>query len=572
MKRYSALIFLACLAVVLLVSFFSKVEAVSINTQVTVGNTVPSFSVDALESPASDASNPTNINANVTFVATATDMNTDQYYLLICKTNSAPTANVLSAPACNGGASNQLCVSSATNSGVQANCSHNTAGEVALTQVWYAFVCDRSSLSDCSAVGTQGATAADSPYHVNHAPTFSSVISTPTMNPGGSATFTVPAVSWTDTDGDQGKLLVCSTASITNGACSATTLCSSALTSTGSALSCTYSDGGNPVRQSATYNAYTFVVDSHNFAATGVGQGANVGYTINNMAPVVSSVIVNGVSAITLNPNATKSINITATVSDNNSCQDLGATAVAGKLYRSAIGAGACSATNSTNCYIIVATNCTQAGADSCSGATDATVSYSCSVALQYFTDPTDGLSAATNTYFAEDWKSTITATDVHSASGSAESVAGVEVNSLNSVILASSINYGGLAPGVTSGGGLINTPLTITNVGNVGINAEAQGGGSGLCKDSYPACATAVIPLANQKWEFVNNSTAWTSGTNILDSNFATLSLGIHKPSSTSAVTGNIYWGLAMPEGQAYGAYYGSTIINSLTSAPGSW
>jgi len=103
---------------------------------------------------------PTIFGNNVAFTATATDGQSDNYYLAICKTNSI-IANNNSAPTCAGG---NWCISSSTASGSQASCNYvSQAGDG--SKAWYAFVCDYNASSSCSS-SSQGTGNNGSPFYV----------------------------------------------------------------------------------------------------------------------------------------------------------------------------------------------------------------------------------------------------------------------------------------------------------------------------------------------------------------------------------------------------------------------
>ena len=194
---------------------------------------------------------------------------------------------------------------------------------------------------------------------------------------------------------------------------------------------------------------------------------------------------------------------------------------------------------------------------------------YNCTVPFEYFSDPTDG-TAGTNPYYADTWKSTVSASD-GTNTGTFESASGVELNSKNAMTITSSISYGALGPNVASSNGIIDKDVAITNIGNVGLDAETKGDGAGLCTD-YPGCAGSIIPHSNQKYVFVNNSTAYASGTT-LTGTLTTVLIDTDKPTYASHPKAkSIYWGLKIPAGQAYGSYTGSNTINSIVSAPANW
>jgi hypothetical protein len=576
--------FLICI-ILIVSSFRTNLFAESVNMSVTVGNDAPYFTTAPYESVASDGTTPTNIGSNVIFWASATDSNNNSYYLLICKNGNAPTPGNMSAPECNGGLTNRLCRSFLPfASGTLNSCLRSTSGDTAVeTMDWYAFVCDYNAGSLCSAAA-QGSGPNGSPYYINHRPTFPTAPVQPQINPGGTAIFTVLSANWGDTDSnptqDTGKLLVCASSGITAaGFCSGTELCASSLTAPGNNLSCSYNDSGNPVKAAGVYSAYTYIVDNHNFAASGVGQGANVGYLINNVSPVITNIIINGGSIISLEANATVPIVITALISDQNGCQNLATNPVSLKFYRSGIGVSGCTENNSS-CTIVPSTSCSVAitNPNTCTGATDPDVKYTCDLDLDYYTDPTDG-DALTNPYYANDWRSTVTAVDFASSSGSSESTSNVDVESMNAIQMTSSIDYGNLGPAIASGGGIINMPVTVTNVGNVGLDLEAKGGvGSDPSTTTGLSCLSggcsgSEILYSQQKWEYSNNTTTWNLGTNSLTTSLVSIPIDINKPTSSAHPTSkDLYWGLLIPAGQAYGTYTGSNTINSKLSAPGNW
>ncbi len=136
------------------------------------GNTIGWFTAN--ETPAitagpsdggSVAAAPTNVGSNISFTATATDADGDNYYLAICKTNSV-TANNEAAPSCGGG---NWGISSSTASGAQASVSYTALIGDASSNAWFAFVCDHNAESACSSAA-QGTGNNGSPFVVNHRP------------------------------------------------------------------------------------------------------------------------------------------------------------------------------------------------------------------------------------------------------------------------------------------------------------------------------------------------------------------------------------------------------------------
>lgn len=131
------------------------------NVTVAASNTAPTITDGPSDGGSSDSAR-TDQGRVITFNATATDAQSDQYYLAICKTNSV-TAGSNAAPTCGGGS---WAISSATSSGTSANASYTTTSDDVGSKEWFAFVCDKTSSSpDCSA-SSQGSGVNGSPFVV----------------------------------------------------------------------------------------------------------------------------------------------------------------------------------------------------------------------------------------------------------------------------------------------------------------------------------------------------------------------------------------------------------------------
>ncbi len=556
-KRIFLCAFVICVFAILQCMFYGDrrtflVNATSVNTSVTVGNSFPAFTSNPGEDPASSVTTPTAAGSSVVFKVTGTDPNNENYYLIVCSTDSVVPHNG-SAPTCGVSA---YCVSSATASGSVASCSFTTSVSTPLTNNWYAFVCDSNATNAKCSVSNQGTGDSGSPFIVNHQPSFSSISSTASANPGG-------VISWnavaSDQDSNTVKLLVCKTSSITSdGQCSggsSSTWCSSSFVA--SDPSCSYNVPG--VSPDGTKTAYVFVVDYYNAPATGAPQGSSRTFTINNVAPVVSTITFNAGSAINLVEGTTTSIPMSATVTDNNSCASAEIQSVTAYAYRSGVGYSSCNSSAASNpnyCYPEIV--CTQV-AGSCSGSTDASANYTCSVSMQYFADPTD-----TNTqYPTENWLNTFKAIDNNALVGTGQLTTGIEVNSLTAFTITSALNFGSL------GAGEKNDPLdkiTVTSAtGNVGIDEELSG--SSMCTD-YPTCSgspNTPIAVANQKYS-LSESTAYSVGTALTA---LPVEVELNVPKTTSVIQSfkNMWWGLLVPVGTIPGSYTG---INTVTAIKG--
>ena len=129
-------------------------------TTTTIGNQSPVFTTPPSDGGSHSGSgtgstdgNPTDSGDNVTFTATAHDVNSDSYYLAICRTESITVGNN-TAPTCTGGADDTWVISGASNdvsSDAEASITYtagsNSGAEGYCTSAetcgWLAFVCDK---------------------------------------------------------------------------------------------------------------------------------------------------------------------------------------------------------------------------------------------------------------------------------------------------------------------------------------------------------------------------------------------------------------------------------------------
>jgi hypothetical protein len=405
------------------------------------------------------------------------------------------------------------------------------------------------TVSPSTAVAISGTTT----VATNQAPTFTSFDDDGPKDPGTNITFTATA---SDPDADNVFLVVCETQGVTGTSCTGTTLCTS--TAVASNPSCQYTIPS--VIASGSYNAYPYVFDSNNEPSVSALQGTLSTYSVNNVAPTISAVTINGGAAIDLSAGTTKSVTLTGTISDNNSCQDI--SSVLGYVYRSAIAYSGCDTAGEANnnfCYPEV--SCSITGG-TCESATDGSADYTCTVDLQYYTDPTDS-----NTQYPDDtWLTTIKATDNSSATGSTEVTQGVEMNSLMAFTISTEINYGSLGIGES------NDPLdritTVTPTGNIGLDHEVSGPAN-MCTD-FPTCAGGTIAIGYQKYA-LSASTSYDSSTSLTTSDVPVYT-NVPKPTSGTPTTKNIWWGMLVPEGTSAGTYDGNINIVGFKSDPLNW
>ncbi len=543
---------------VILFCFFAitDVKAESVTTSVTVGNSAPSFTAGPAESTASTTTSPTNAGVAVTFEATASDSNNENYYLAICKTNAITPSNG-SAPTCGGG---NWCISSSTASGSEATCSYTTLTGDSETNAWYAFVCDVNAVASSCSSSSQGTGDSGSPFQVNHVPSFTAIAEDGPIDPGGTVTWTATASDSDSAGGaDTVKLIVCKTAGISNGDCDggeSDRWCVSSASA--SDPSCSFED--TAPTPDGSFSAYVYIVDNHNFGASSGTQGSDEAFTVNNVAPVVSAVTLNSGSNITLTEGTTTNVVLGATITDTNSCSGGEIVTVTGSLYRSGITFAGCDSNDEdddNNCYAVVTCTVVETG-NTCTGTGDASADYQCTVAVQYFADPTDSGTA----HEEENWLATLVATDDDDESDNTEVSSGVEMSSLTALDVTSTINYGSLDVGQS------NDPLdkvtTVTATGNVGLDQDLSG-------TDMDDGNSNTIPVAQQKYALAT-STAYASGTS-LSTTPTEAELNCKKTTSAaSPETASTWWGIEIPAGTVPGSYSGTNTVTAVKGEVANW
>ena len=433
--------------------------------------------------------------------------------------------------------------------------SYTTVSGDAWSNPWYGFVCDNHSTDTKCSAANQGSGNSGSPFYVNHSPTFTDInITDSSQNPTESIQWNATA---SDPDGNTVKLLVCKTNSISSGTCTGGSWCTSSLSA--SNPSCSYtiptptSDG--------LYDAWVFVVDQFNLEASGTKQGSESDFTVNNVAPVVSSVTLNNGNAILLNENTTTQIQLSATVTDVNGCGSE-ITSVLGYVYRSGISYTGCDTlaeANQNYCYPEV--NCTE-NSGTCTGSTDSSADYTCNIALNYYADPTD----VDTEYPLQNWLASVKAIDNNSAVQRSELSTGVELNSLPACNVTPNIAYGSLNIE------MIISPLsiisTISSTGNVGINHNISG--SNMCTN-YPACTWGTpIGVTRQRYS-LSSSTTYNSGTT-LTTTPTFVATKLPKQRTTTKETVDIWWGISIPTGIIAGDYNGEVFLTPIKSDIADW
>jgi len=283
-------------------------------------------------------------------------------------------------------------------------------------------------------------------------------------------------------------------------------------------------------------------------------------YTVNNVAPVVSSVTLNGGSDMTLtSEESTTNFVLGATVTDNNGCADI--TTVLGYLYEYQSGVltwGDCDTSGESDgddCYPEI--TCTIAGGNTCDGGTDTSASYQCTAVVEYYADPTTA--GAPNAAYT--WRDTLKATDDDAVDGSTETSSTIEMNTFLAMNITGNITYDNLSAGQDTG--TLNESTVTTATGNLSIDEEVSG--TQMCPD-YPTCAGDTISVGNQEYS-TTASVNYGSGTDLTGSAVTVTTLNCPKTTSAGQGTANTYWGIAIPSGIGAGAYTGVDTVNAVVN-----
>jgi hypothetical protein len=243
-------------------------------------------------------------------------------------------------------------------------------------------------------------------------------------------------------------------------------------------------------------------------------------------------------------------------VSDNNGCLDIvnGGYATSTIYWSGVAGEQNCAADDNT-CYMIAEAFCTIT-ADSCTGSSDANLSYVCSTTLAFHALPTDD--ATNSPYVATNWLAGITVFDDDDAYGTATSVAGVDIITLTALEVSElAIPYNQIMSGQNTGA--YNATTTILNYGNSPLNTGVD------VNDMDKDILVGTIEAENQ--QFATSTFAYGSGTWSVEEASSTLTVDteIVKPTSDTDFSDQIFWGIAIPSGRPSGTYTGMNIFTAI-------
>ncbi len=530
----------------------SQVNADTATTSVTVRNAPPAFVGQPVEVPASTANNPVNEGATAYFQAKANDPESNNYYLIVCSSNAVTPRNGQS-PTCG---ATTFCTSAATVSGATSTCAYSNVTSATEQQAWYAFVCDgHATEADCDTY-RQGTGNSGTPLYVNHAPVISSATTTENFkNPGDIFTFQATAY---DDDIERGDdvltLFVCSSNSwATSTGCSAITYCTGTSTVN---PSCSWTSGS--VLRDQAYNYFAFVMDDNFKGATGNSRSGT--YTVNNVAPTIGEMFLNGGNDITIPIRGAPAVAVSASsalVDDNNGCIDL--SYGTSTIYLSGASGGPGCTHDPNNCYQIANTSC---AITNCAGGTDARATLSCTTTFAFYTIPTKV--SGNNGYDAQSWFARLTATDDNGvkANSNYATLNGVEVLTTSALdVNEATIPYGIIRSSFNTGA--VNATTTIINYGNTPLDTDIRG--TDMVKGAD------IITVDNQEYSLDNFT--WGVGGIDLSNTDATVDVEIDRPTQgITNISDIILWGIGVPAGRPSGVYTGTNTFTAVLDGDGGW
>lgn len=291
--------------------------------------------------------------------------------------------------------------------------------------------------------------------------------------------------------------------------------------------------------------AAVIVLSQAQVYADDVGSGASVGST----PPVASSVDIDSAATIVhLTENTTTKVTVTATITDNNGCEDIAGAQVV--FFRTDIGASALDDVN--NHYTVSASsdgNCVPGGED-------LTDTYTATISVNYNADPTDAgsVNEATN------WTAKVTPSDSEAGTPDSDTI---EMSTLTALNTNSSVAYGTIGLGADTGSA--DQSVTVTNTGNEGIDVDLDGYGTTDGDGFAMTCTVGSVPVANEKYSatagvLYDSKIALTDTATELDLDVA--------QQTDAPSTKDVYWGLGMPSTGVSGTCTGVIVFTANSDA----
>ena len=290
------------------------------------------------------------------------------------------------------------------------------------------------------------------------------------------------------------------------------------------------------------------IAGSVNFSCTNCS--VNTSWRAVTSSPLsVLNTALNGGSNIVLVPNATTSVSVSATINDTSGCSAITGGTTTILLYRSGVTSSSCLTGSgngyspSLNCYIATAFT---ASSTCSSNAVNATTTFG----VYYFAQATD----ASSSFPSQNWMATVNFTDTSKVTASQDSVghALLTMTALN--VTPSAINYGTVNPNTDTG--LKNQSTTVQNVGNASSTFQVSG----------TALASSTNTIATSSQHYATGTFTFGGSEQQLNGSPTTISgFFLTSPTSTSAVSGPLYWGVGIPSGVTSGTYSGTVTLTSI-------
>jgi hypothetical protein len=258
--------------------------------------------------------------------------------------------------------------------------------------------------------------------------------------------------------------------------------------------------------------------------------------------PVVTNVVLNSGSDITLSPGSTTTVSATATVTDLNGYADM--TQATATIYRSGVVNGGACSQNDNSCYRVASTSCTFFN---CAGYS---CTLSCSADIYYFADPTD-----IGTYSADAWAAFVSVHDTADGYGTSTTAIQKELITLRALDVTQTIDYGSVESQSDTGG--YNATTTVDNIGNDAIDISIAG--TNLTNGS------STIPVTSQKFATTTFTYSGCTQCSLLATSTTNVEVDLAKPTSPSAVEDEVFWGISIPFGVAATAHQGQNTFYAI-------
>jgi hypothetical protein len=256
----------------------------------------------------------------------------------------------------------------------------------------------------------------------------------------------------------------------------------------------------------------------------------NLAYADNSL-PVASSADINdGDNSVSLSEGNTTDVTVTATVTDEDGCEDIDSVSV--KFFRTDVGASADDDAN--NHYTHVAT----LNSGTCEGGSDLSSTWTAVIPVAYYADPTDAGSAHEST----NWTAKVIPSD--KTETGTDGTDTIEMETLTALNITSTIVFGKMDLGADTG--TVDKTATVTNTGNKSIGVQVDGYGKNDDDGKSMDCTTGSIPIENEKYS-KTAETAYASKTALTDT-AATISDFSVAQRTSGVSTGVLYWGMGMP------------------------